>query len=157
MWNMVADRKLAPTKLRNNTSAASAETASRIRTRPSATRTRSMCVAIRGHARRSLDTTGLSTTRPTGLEKLTPVATAATNSHGLDAVLARECSAAAMRLDTPQTRIGTSGSSTCKRCTSLGNATRPRSFTVRTTSDSISSTATQARAASGPTCLRTPV
>jgi hypothetical protein len=75
------------TRLRSNTSVHSAATASRTRTRQSATKTPSMCAAIRGHVQLFLDTIGLFTILLTDLAKLTLVATAAMNSHDLDAAL----------------------------------------------------------------------
>ena len=75
------------TRLKSNTNVHSVATASRIRTRLSATRTPYMCAAIRGRARPSLDTIGLSTILLTDLVKLTPAATAVMNLHDLDVAL----------------------------------------------------------------------
>ena len=59
-----------------------------------------------------------------------------------------------MRLDRRQTRTGMSASGILKRYTNSESATRPRNSFERTTSDSISSTATRARVESGPPCSR---
>jgi hypothetical protein len=77
------------TRLKSNTDVHSAETVSRTRTKQSATKTRSMCAVIRGHAQLSPDMIGLSKVLTTDLVKLIPAATAAVNSYDLAATLVR--------------------------------------------------------------------
>lgn len=76
-------------RLKSDTNVHSAKAVSRIRTRQSVTKTRSMCVAIHGHAQLSPDTTRLSTIRQPGLANLIPAATAAMSFRDLAVALGR--------------------------------------------------------------------
>lgn len=136
------------TKPKSNTTAPSVETGSRTRTKRNAIKTRFTSDDILGPARPFLDTIVHFTTRLTGLEKPTLVATAVTSFHGQDEVPEQ------MAPDLLRNRTGTNGFDICKRRTSSGSATRPRSSIGRIISDNISSTATLARAANGQTCWR---
>lgn len=138
-------------------SAASVATASRTRMRPSDTRTLFMCAVIHGRAPRCRATIGRSTSRQRIPARPMRVVTVGMSSLDRDLERGPAYSTVVSRQDTLLTRTGRSGSDTFKRCTSSESATHPRSSTGPTTSGSISSTVTQARAASGLTCWRTPV
>ena len=86
MYEPEADINLVLTRLKSNTNVHSAATASRTRTRLSATKTPYTCAAIRGHAQLYLDMIGLFTILLTDLVKLTPAATAVMSLHDLDVV-----------------------------------------------------------------------
>lgn len=145
------------TKLKSSMSAASAATASRTRMRPSDTRTLFMCAVIHGRAPRCRATIGRFTNRQRIPARPMRVVTVGRSSLDRDLERGPAYSTVVSRQDTLLTRTGRSGSDTFKRCTSSGSATRPRSSTGPTTSASISSTVTQALAASGQTCWRMPV
>lgn len=126
--NLTADS----TSPRSSTPAHIVPTASRTRTRQSATKIRCICVAIRGPAPPSL------AWRPLSMPRQPPTPT----------------SAATVVMSSPIRRSGTCVRSISTMCTNLASATRPRNSSVPITFGSISSTVTPALAANGPICSR---
>ncbi|MCJ1412544.1 hypothetical protein MMC19_006639 [Ptychographa xylographoides] len=154
---VISDR-FAPvvnTKVRSNTSVNGVTIVSRIRTKPSATRTHYTFAATHGAV---LPLTGIFKLHSTLAmpSRRTPMRVTLFHSNQMFRLKRMSADIADYNSPTFQPKIGRRGALILQTPTSLANAIKARNFTAPIISDNTSNTAMRAQAASGRTCSRTP-